>query len=58
MNTIFRLKDIKNYTISELYNFRTRAILSQGNGCVFSQMLENRIEKLKIELQRRGELIN
>jgi hypothetical protein len=58
MTTNFRLKDIKNYTVSELYNFRGRALLSQGNGYMFSQMLENRIEKITIELQKRGEKIN
>ena len=58
MTTNFRLKDIKNYTVSELYNFRGRAFLSQGNGYMFSQMLENRIEKITIELQKRGEKIN
>lgn len=58
MNTYFRLKDIKSYTVSELYNFRSKAILSQGNGYMFSKMLENRIEKLKVELQKRGEIIN
>lgn len=58
MTSNFRLKDIKNYSVSELYNFRGRALLSQGNGYIFSQMLENRIDKLKIELQKRGEVIN
>jgi len=58
MQTYFRLKDIKNYTVLELYNFRGNALLSQGNGYMFSQMLENRIEKLKVELQKRGEIIN
>jgi hypothetical protein len=56
MTSNFRLKDIKNYTVSELYNFRGRALLSQGNGYLFSQMLENRIEKLKKELEKRGEI--
>lgn len=56
MTSNFRLKDIKNYTVSELYNFRGRALLSQGNGYMFSQMLENRIEKLKKELEKRGEI--
>lgn len=57
MNSKFRLKDIKHYTVSELYNFRGRALLYQGNGYMFSQMIENRIEKIKIELQKRGKLI-
>lgn len=51
----FKLKDIKNYSVAELYNFRAKAILSQGNGSSYSQMLENRIEKLGEELTRRGE---
>lgn len=55
---MFKLKDIKNYTVSELYNFRAKAMLSQGNGHLFSQMLENRIEKIGSELKKRGELIN
>ena len=58
MGNQFRLKDIKNYTVSELYIFRGRAILGQGNGYMFSQMLENRIEKLKKELEKRGEILN
>lgn len=57
MNSKFRLKDIKHYTVSELYNFRGRALLYQGNGYMFSQMIENRIEKIKIKLQKRGKLI-
>lgn len=55
---MFKLKEIKNYSIAQLYNFRATAMLSQGNGPNFSQMLENRIEKLKIELEKRGEIIN
>lgn len=58
MQNNFKLKDIKSYTVSELYNFRAKALHSQGNGYMFSQMLENRIERLKIELQKRGEIIN
>lgn len=54
MSTIFRLKDIKTYTDSELYIFSGKAMLSQGQGYTFSQMLENRIIKIKKELQRRG----
>ncbi len=55
---MFKLKDIKNYTVSELYNFRAKAMLSQGNGHLFSKMLENRIEKIEVELKKKGELIN
>jgi len=54
---MFRLKDIKTYSVAQLYDFRAKALLSQGNGCQFSQMLENRIEKLRIELIKRGETI-
>ena len=54
---MFKLKYIKKYSIAELYNFRAKAILSQGNGTNFSQMLENRIEKLGIELEKRNQLI-
>ncbi len=50
---MFRLNDIKSYTVSELYIFRGKALLSQGNGHLFSQMLENRIQKIDIELQKR-----
>lgn len=53
----FRLRYIKTYTISELYYFRAKAILSQGNGHLFSQILENRIDKIGKELERRGEII-
>ena len=55
---MFRLKYIKNYTVGELYNFRGKAMLSQGNGYMFSQMLENRIEKIGVELEKRGETLN
>ncbi len=58
MNAIFRLKDIKTYTVGELYNYRAKAILSQGNGYLFSQMLENRIDKIGFELVKRGESFN
>lgn len=54
---MFRLKDLKSYTVSELYFFRGKALLSQGNGHLFSQMLENRIEKIGLELIKRGESI-
>lgn len=57
MKNTFRLKDIKTYTISELYTFRGMAMLSQGNGHLFSRMLENRIDKIKLELERRGEIL-
>ena len=55
---MFRLKDIKKYSVSQLYNYRANALLSQEHGPKFSQMLENRIDKLKKELERRGEKIN
>ncbi len=55
---MFKLKDIKTYSVSELYNFRGRAMLSQGNGYMFSQMLENRIDKIGVELEKRGEKLN
>ena len=55
---MFRLKDIKTYSISELYVFRGKAMLSQGSGHLFSQMLENRIDKIGKELKKRGEIIN
>jgi hypothetical protein len=58
MKNNFRLKDIKTYTVSELYNFRARAMLSQGNGHLFSQILENRIDKIGAELEKRGEILN
>lgn len=57
METFFRSKDIKNYTVPELYNFRSKALLSQGSGYLFSKMLENRINKIKDELEKRGETI-
>ncbi len=50
---MFRLNDIKRYTVSELYIFRAKALLSQGSGNMFSQMLENRIQKIDFELQKR-----
>lgn len=50
---MFKLKDIKSYTVSQLYDFKAKALLSQGNGFVFSRMLENRIEKINVELQKR-----
>jgi hypothetical protein len=55
---MFRLKDIKTYTVGELYIFRGKAMLSQGNGYMFSTMLENRINKIGIELEKRGEILN
>ena len=50
---MFRLNDIKSYTVSELYIFKAKALLSQGSGNMFSQMLENRIQKIDFELQKR-----
>ena len=50
---MFRLNDIKRYTVSELYIFRAKALSSQGSGNMFSQMLENRIQKIDFELQKR-----
>lgn len=53
----FRLKDLKSYNTSQLYDFRAKSLLSQGNGANFSKMLENRIEKLGKELIKRGKSI-
>jgi hypothetical protein len=50
---MFKLSEIKKYTIAQLYRYRAKAILSQGNGPAFSQMLENRIEKIDNELIKR-----
>jgi hypothetical protein len=55
---MFRLKDIKNYSVSELYRFRALALLSQGSGYMFSQILENRINKIGVALEKRGEILN
>lgn len=55
---MFKLKDIKKYTTGELYIFRGKALNSQGNGPAFSQMLENRIEKIGKELIKRGKKIS
>jgi hypothetical protein len=54
----FRLKDLKKYNVGQLYTFRAKALLSQGNGPDFSQMLENRIDKIGKELIKRGETIS
>lgn len=50
---MFRLEDIKIYSTSELIKFKALAILSQGNGHQFSKMLENRINKISVELSKR-----
>jgi hypothetical protein len=54
---MFRVLNIKKYTVQELYDFRAKAILSQGSGRNFSQMLDNRIEMIKGQLIRKGEKI-
>ena len=57
METKYKIVNIKKYSIAELYNFRAKAMLAQGNGPEFSQMLDNRISMLKGELIKRGESI-
>ena len=54
---MFKLKDIKTYTTSQLYLFRAKALASQGIGHNYSNMLENRIIKIGKELKKRGENI-
>ncbi len=47
-------QDIKTATHSELLTWQAMAMNAQGNGANFSQMLENRIDKIKKELDRRA----
>lgn len=50
---MFRLKDIKTYSISELEVFKAKAMISQGVGNEFSQKLENRIQTINSVLRKR-----
>ena len=52
----FGLKDIKKMSLSDLYYYAGKAMLSQGNGCNYSQMLENRIERINKEIEKRTSL--
>ena len=47
------LKDIKTAKNDELLIWQAKAMNAQGNGNSFSQMLENRIEKIQKELDKR-----
>jgi len=47
------LKDIKTAKNGELLIWQAKAMNAQGNGANFSQMLENRIEKIQKELDKR-----
>ena len=47
------LKEIKTATKSELLIWQAMAMNAQGNGPNFSQMLENRIDKIQKELDKR-----
>lgn len=53
---MFKLTEIKNYTICDLHKFKGLALASQGTGKYFSKMLENRITKIENELHRRFDL--
>jgi hypothetical protein len=48
------LKEIKTAGLGDLHEAAARAILSQGNGYMFSKMLENRIEKIEKEIEKRN----
>jgi hypothetical protein len=51
---MFKIKFLKTYAVSQLYHFSGVAMLSQGNGCRYSRMLENRINLINKELLKRG----
>ena len=48
------LSEIKTATKSQLLMAQAKAMNAQGNGANFSQMLENRIEKIQKELDKRA----
>ena len=48
-----KLKEIKTATLSQLHYAAGRAIMAQGNGPAFSQMLENRITAIEKEIKKR-----
>ncbi len=49
-----KLSKIKTATLSELHYAAGKAILSQGNGPAFSQILENRINAIEKEISKRS----
>lgn len=51
-----KLSEIKAASTADLFYYLGKTKFSQGNGPEFSQMLENRIEKIEKELKKRGEL--
>lgn len=48
-----KLSDIKTATNGDLLIAQANAMNSQGNGNMFSRMLENRIEKIQNEIDKR-----
>lgn len=50
----FDRKSIRVMSIAELYYYCARALLAQGTGPRYSQMLENRIVALSKEITKRS----
>lgn len=48
-----KLSEIKTASLSDLHYAAGKAILAQGNGANFSQMLENRITAIEKEIKKR-----
>jgi len=58
MEIAYKVVSIQTYTIEELYFLLEQAYILQIKERFKSQKLENRIQQLKSELRKKGELIN